>query len=103
MANYEKLLENIQGFNIVSGILHKECIYLIAKNYYDADVHGRQYDEWDYPKELRIYMYMPKSNKKQDEWFAKAYNSDAFLRKVTGVLDEWKKRLIFLECFLMVI
>ncbi|MBS9782948.1 MAG: hypothetical protein KGV46_00130 [Pasteurella sp.] len=88
MASYEKVLENIRGLNIVSGALHKDCIYFVAENYYDKKIHGDKYDEWDYPIEIRIYMYVPKLKKVKDEWFAKAYNEVGFLKHVTDISND---------------
>ncbi|MDP8171595.1 hypothetical protein QJU96_09905 [Pasteurella skyensis] len=70
MGYYEDIRKEINiDQNIVGGVLHSNGIYLFGENFYDKKIHGKEYDDWDYPRVMSITGYVPTLREKGNEWF----------------------------------
>ncbi len=80
MATYQRIRERAKEMNIVGGAIHPECIYLLAQNYYNPKKHKGKYNEWNYPKDFHIYLYLPIFREEKDEWGAIFYGGMEMMR-----------------------
>ncbi len=93
MATYELIQEDTQGFNIVGGALHPECIYIIAEERFDETKHGKTADFYSFIGDFNIYLYKPWLMEKSNDWQETYYNNIA---EITNIVTIPHKNIAFL-------